>query len=81
MMPSTTVRIPESTRAALRFLAQAEGRPMQAVLEDAIEAYRRKRFLDQLNSSYGSLTDDDKQELRREITEWDMTLQDGLDES
>ncbi|MCD4748570.1 MAG: ribbon-helix-helix domain-containing protein [Thermoanaerobaculales bacterium] len=79
-MTSTTVRIPESTRASLRHLAQVEGRPMQAVLKDAIEAYRRKIFLDRLNSAYASLTHDERQGLRQEVGEWDLSLQDGLNE-
>ncbi len=80
-MLSTTVRIPESTRASLRLLAEVEGRSMQAILEDAIEAYRRARFLDQLNDSYASLPDTERQKLREEIVEWDISLKDGLDES
>jgi len=80
-MLSTTVRIPESTRASLRQLAEVEGRSMQAILEEAIEAYRRTKFLEHLNSSYASLTDIERQELQQEIVEWDLSLQDGLNGS
>jgi len=79
-MQSTTVRIPERVRVSLRSLAETEGRSMQAVLEDAIEAYRRTNFLDRLNCGYASLSDAERQELRQELVEWDPSLQDGLSE-
>lgn len=83
-MPSITespnVRISQKAKATLRDLSKREGRPMQAVLDEAIEHYRRERFLDQANAAYARLRTDPKawrQELS-ERAEWDGTLMDGL---
>ena len=53
---------------------------MQAVLDEAIERYRRDTFFRDLNESYVRLQSDPeawKQELA-ERQEWDGTLLDGL---
>jgi hypothetical protein len=79
-MGHTTVRINETTRDTLRELARAEGRPMQAVLEQAVETLRRQRFLEAVNSAYGSLRGDAKAwaGIERDRRDWDSTLLDGL---
>ena len=79
-MGHTTVRISESAREILREMAQIEGRPMQALLEEAVETLRRKRFLEQVNAAYASLRGDAKAwaAVERERREWDRTLLDGL---
>ncbi len=79
-MGHTTVRISDSAREILREMAQGEGRPMQALLEEAIETLRRKRFLEQVNAAYASLRRDAKawEAVERERREWDRTLLDGL---
>ena len=53
---------------------------MQALLEEAIETLRRKRFLEQVNAAYASLRRDVKawEAVERERREWDQTLLDGL---
>lgn len=54
---------------------------MQAVLEKAVELYRRQRFLEDANRSFAAMRADSaewEQELaEREI--WEGTLQDGLE--
>ena len=79
-MGQTTVRISEATRDTLRDLARAEGRPMQAVVEQAVEALRRQRFLEAVNSAYASLRGDAEAwaEVERDRRDWDSTLLDGL---
>jgi hypothetical protein len=79
-MRRTTVRINDSTREILREMARIEGRSMQALLAEAVEAMRRKRFLEQLNAAYSSLRRDAKAwaAVERERREWDGTLLDGL---
>jgi hypothetical protein len=81
-MPQTTVRITENTRSVLKVLSREERAPMQAVLEKAVEEYRRKRFLESINSAYGALRSDDQAwaEVERERAVWDQTLADGLTE-
>jgi predicted DNA-binding protein len=79
---SPNIRISPKAKATLRELSKREGRPMQAVLDEAIERYRRETFLDQANAAYARLRKDPKawrQELA-ERAEWDGTLMDGLSE-
>ncbi|MGI8549359.1 MAG: toxin-antitoxin system protein [Dehalococcoidia bacterium] len=78
---TTTVRIDEQTYKNLRALASAIGAPMQNVLAQAVEAYRRKWFLQAANDDYARLRADatawaDELDERRL---WDATLLDGLE--
>jgi hypothetical protein len=79
-MGHTTVRISDSAREILREMSRSEGRPMQALLEEAVETLRRKRFLEELNAAYAALRGDAKAwaTVEREREEWDRTLLDGL---
>jgi predicted transcriptional regulator len=82
-MASTTVRVSEHTHEVLRELADATGKPLQRVLEDAVEQYRRERFFDDLHAAYERLAADRaawRDELA-ERAELDGTLADGLDEA
>jgi predicted transcriptional regulator len=80
-MSSATVRISNEVRDILRELAAKEGEPMQAILEKAIEQYRRQRFLEEVNAAYAALRQDYKiwTEIQKELKEWDSTLADGID--
>ena len=80
-MGQTTVRISDATRDTLRELARAEGRPVQAVLAQAVETLRRQRFLEAVNSAYGALRGNTETwaEIERDRRDWDPTLLDGLD--
>ncbi len=56
---------------------------MQAVLEKAIEHYRRQRFLDATNAAFAALRNDPER-WREELEEreaWDATLADGLEDA
>jgi hypothetical protein len=77
----SNVRISESTHAALRSLAAEGGETMQAVLDKAVEAYRRHRFWDQVEAAAGDLRQDAAawQEELAERRAWDATLADGLE--
>ena len=79
-MGHTTVRISHSTHNTLRALSEVEGKPMQALLDEAVEALRRRRFLEGVNAAYASLRADPKkwEELERERRQWQPTLLDGL---
>mgnify|MGYP001584716019 FL=1 len=80
-MLGAMVRISKSARESLRLLSTREKRPMTAVLEEAIEAHRRRMFLDEVNAGFAALRRDPKAwtAVERERAEWDSTLQDGLD--
>jgi len=82
MSETLTVRITRSAHAALRSLARDSDESMTEILEKAIEAYRRARFLAGLNADYAALREG-RAAWEREKEErwaWDVTLSDGLAE-
>ena len=56
---STTIRVPNRTRDRLAALAAATGRPMTAVVDDALDALERRVFFDALNARYAELRADE----------------------
>jgi hypothetical protein len=74
------IRITPRAKAALRALAKAEGKPMQAVLDQAIEQYSRDKFLDEVNAAYAVLWKDPKlaKEEKAERALWDRASGDGI---
>ncbi|MEK6260325.1 MAG: toxin-antitoxin system protein [Planctomycetota bacterium] len=78
---SATVRITPESHRKLKSLAEDLGTSMPAVLEQAIEALRRQRFLEQASQAYGELRRDKKAWAaeQAERKAWDKTLKDGLD--
>jgi predicted transcriptional regulator len=80
-MQETSVRLSDSSHQTLLELARQTGKSVEAVLERAIEEYRRKLFIEAANASYAALRADPvawAEELaeRREL---EGTLMDGLD--
>lgn len=74
------IRISPQSKSTLRKLAEHEGKPMQAVLDKAIEHYRRDSFFRELDEGYARLQADPKA-WKEELDErrlWDSTLSDGL---
>lgn len=82
-MPTTTVRLPEKTRATLRELSRETGEPMSVLLDKAVEAYRRQCIFQQANAAYAALRSDPKAwaEELAERQEWEGTLGDDLAEA
>jgi hypothetical protein len=82
MSDTLTVRITRSAHAALRSLAEDSDESMTEILEKAIEAYRRARFLAGLNADYAALREDSSawEGEKKERRAWDATLSDGLPE-
>ena len=83
-MGHAMVRISEQTHQTLRDLARADHDSMQSVLDKAVEEYRRRRFLEDVNAAYAALREDPEawKEVEEEHSAWDVTLGDGLpDES
>lgn len=76
-----TARVSEKARRMLRELARETGRTMQEVLEEAIEAYRRRVFLERCNAAYAALRSDPQawEEEMQERREWEGTLADDLE--
>ncbi len=71
---SPNIRISPRSKATLRELAKQEGKPMQTVLDEAIEQYRRDKFFRELDASFAQQSADPDHQL------WETTLGDGLDE-
>jgi len=80
--PTSTIRVPARTYDRLKGLARAAGKPMSAVLEEAVESYEADRFFRDADAAYQRLRADAEaweQELaERSLLE--QTLQDGLEE-
>ena len=79
-MPGLTVRINDSAHATLRALSKRRRQPMQAILAQAIEEYRRKTLLEDANRAYAALRKNPQawREEEKERRAWDATLADGL---
>jgi predicted DNA-binding protein len=78
--PTNTIRVPARTYDRLKGLAQAEGKPMSVVLDEAVEHYEADRFFLEMDAAYRALRADPaawQQELA-ERSLWDGTLMDGL---
>jgi hypothetical protein len=55
---STTIRVSEPTRDRFARLAQATGRPMSQLVDEAADALERRVFFDELSGRYESLRAD-----------------------
>ncbi len=78
-MGSSTVRISKTSSAILKEIASEERKTLQSILDDAIEDYRRHRFLQEANKAYSVLRKNPKSweaELE-ERKQWDAAFPDG----
>ncbi len=75
-----TTRISAAAHSVLREMSRVDGKPMLALLDEAIEALRRQRFLEQVNVAYATLRADPRswKAIEGERREWEVTLPDGL---
>lgn len=55
---STTIRVSVDTRDRIAALADESGKPMTAVVDDALDALERRRFFAAFNQRYAELRDD-----------------------
>jgi hypothetical protein len=80
-MSAPTIPISEAAHQLLKELAERTGQTMVEVLDKALDAYRRKLFLEQVNAGYAELRSDPEAwtEHQAEQKLWDATLMDGLD--
>lgn len=80
-MRSTSIRIDERAAAVLRELAQKQHKSMQAILNQAIESYRRQRFLEEANAAFAALRQNPEawHEEQQERACWDRAVSDGLE--
>ena len=79
-MSSQSVRINEASYRSLRRMARERGKSMQAVLEEVLQEYRRKRFWEETNAAFGAMRRQKrawKQE-QKERALWANALLDGV---
>jgi predicted transcriptional regulator len=77
---AVTAKISEPTHTALKQLAEKTGKPMQLILDEAVELYRREKFFEELNSQVLA-TKANPQAWEEELAErrlLESTLADGL---
>ncbi len=79
---STSVRIREITRQQLREIEDMTGAGPTEALARAVDSFRRSIILADTDIAYAALRQDAEAsaELDAERSEWDSTLEDGLDE-
>lgn len=79
-MQSVMLRVSARCRDTLRELAAQTGESMQSVVDEAVELYRRRRFLEEVNAAYMPLRQNAKtwRSVEQERSEWDIALGDGL---
>ena len=81
-MHSVMLRVSTRCRDTLRELAAQTGESMQSMVDEAVELYRRRRFLEEVNAAYMPLRQNAEtwRAVERERSEWDNALGDGLPE-
>ena len=79
---ATTIRISASSHEILKEASRISGRSMQAVLDEAVEHYRRQRFIRDVNAAFARVRKDPKEwdAMRAECEAWEGTIADGLDD-
>lgn len=77
---STTIRIPAEMHEELRGFAEEGHSTLTGVLVEALELYRRERFVARVNEGYSLLREEPAawDEHLAERAAWDSTLEDGL---
>jgi hypothetical protein len=80
-MAGTAVKIDAGTYAKLKEAVAETGEPMIEVLAKAVEAYRRRTFLEGLNADFAALRKDGNAwaEEQSERAAWDATLADDVE--
>jgi hypothetical protein len=81
-MLESSIAISPIAHANLIKLAETVGEPVQDVLDQAIEQYRRQVFFNQADQAYAKLKSDPAlwQEELAERRVWDVTLLDGIED-
>ena len=75
IIATTTMRISFRARDLLLELAQTSGSSMQAVLEQALEQYRRQQLREATNAAYAALraAPEARAALEQEFLAWEQT--------
>jgi predicted DNA-binding protein len=80
-MSTTTIRVSKRARERAAAMAARAGRPISAVVEEAIDAYQADLFWRQAEHALDVLAGDPEawSDMMAERKEWEATLADGLD--
>lgn len=80
MNKSPMVRMSPWAHQTLKKLAAQRKVTLHAVIDQAIEAYSRQLFLEQVNAGYKQLKADPRawKDYQKEFSDWDVTLLDGI---
>lgn len=80
-MPSTSIRIDKHVLEIVRELARRQRQSMQTVLNEAIDSYRRQKFLEEANAAFAALRSDPNAwgEEQQERDIWDRVIEDGIE--
>jgi hypothetical protein len=81
-MSTTTIRVSSQTHRVLTLLAQSQQESITALIDAAVELYRRQQLLLTTNAAYATLRSDPAAwaEVQQEQASWDHTVGDGLDD-
>ena len=81
-MSELTIKLSKNAKNTLEELAKTSGKPINYLVEQAIETYRRHLFLVEANLAFSNLRKEANawQEELQERELWDLTLLDGVDE-
>ncbi len=78
---ATTIRIDQHTHAMLQRLSEAEHKPIEQVVAEAVARYERELFWEEARIAYEKLRADPVawREYQEETALWDTTSNDGLE--
>lgn len=79
---STNIEISEKSLDVIRHISEQKGLNISAVLDEAVEAYRREVLLDETNAAFQALKND-PEAWREEVEErrlWENAIGDDVEE-
>ena len=82
-MSTTTIRVEQETRDRLAKLSIAQKRPMTRIVAEAVAKYEDELFWKKAREGYERMNADpeDRAAYDAEVTLWDTTLGDGLQDA
>jgi predicted transcriptional regulator len=82
MNKTVTVRMSQETYNSVKSIARRKKEKIQTVLEEAVRDYKKKQFFEDLDAAYARLiaNPESRAEEEAEREEWDIALQDGIED-
>lgn len=79
-MTATTIKVSTETRDAINALAVERGMTAGSVIEQLLSEYLWQQKVEKAIRQMRSMTESEREEYMAELAEWDVTLQDGLED-